>query len=91
MLTDRLTTFGLAYKKICYKGKHRHKGSKRRKRPLAALFKYHDNGGNQSASDKINNKVRNIHSLQTSYLGTAYFQIEKWLFENRPQSPAKSL
>lgn len=55
MLADRYTTLSLTYKKICYKGKHWDKGNELGKRPLAVSFKYHDNSGNQSASDKINN------------------------------------
>lgn len=63
MLADRYTTLSLTYKKICYKGKHWDKGGELGKRPLAVFFKYHDNSGNQSASDKINNEVRNIHRV----------------------------
>jgi hypothetical protein len=69
MPADRYTAFSLTYKKICYKGKHRDKGSKLGKRPLAPFFKYHDNGGNQSAGDKINNEVRNIHNDLTPLSG----------------------
>jgi len=69
MLADRYTAFSLTYKKICYKSKHRDKGSELGKRPLAVFFKYHNNGGKQSADDKINNEVRNIHNDLTPVSG----------------------